>query len=78
MCVWRGPRAPAVKLMFDDLRAARVVPTFLRDTRLGRMVPLALQEECRGYGTDRGLLGRERKAGRASRRMYFSFFFSLS
>ena len=46
MCKWERPRAPAVGLI-DDVRAAPVL-TFLRDTRVGRMVPLALREEWRG------------------------------
>ena len=34
--------------MFDEVHAAPAVLTFLRDTRVGRMVPLALREEWRG------------------------------
>ena len=48
MCEWKMPRAPAVRLMFDDVRAAPAVLSFLRETRVGRMVPLALREEWRG------------------------------
>ena len=39
--------------MSDDVRAAPAVLTFLRDTRVGRMVPLALREEWRGADTSR-------------------------
>ena len=35
---WKTPRAPAVRLMFDDVRAAPAVLSFLRDTRVGRIV----------------------------------------
>ena len=52
MCQWKKPRAPAVRLIFD-VRAAPAVLTFLRDTRVGRMVPLALQEDWRGEDTGR-------------------------
>ena len=48
MCEWKRPRAPAVRLMFDDGGAAPAVLTFLRDTRVGRMVPLAPREGWRG------------------------------
>ena len=48
MCEWETPRALAARLMFDDVRAALAVLTFLRDMQVGRMVPLALREEWRG------------------------------
>ena len=51
------------------------VLTFLRDTRVGRMVPLALREEWRGE--DIGREADREKAGRARHRMYFSFVFPL-
>ena len=38
LCEWKTPRAPAVRLMFDDVRAAPAVLSFLRDTRVGRIV----------------------------------------
>ena len=41
---WERPRAPEVRLLFDDVRAAPAVLTFLRDTRVGRIVPQALGE----------------------------------
>ena len=43
MCEWERPRASAVRLVFDDVRAAPAVLIFLRDTRVGRMVPLTLR-----------------------------------
>ena len=51
MCEWKRPRAPTVRLMFDDVRAAPAVLTFLRDTRVGVMVPLALRERWAGEGS---------------------------
>ena len=53
MCEWKSPMAPAVRLMFDDVRAAPAVLSFLQDTRVGRMVPLALREEWRGEDVGR-------------------------
>ena len=41
LCEWRTPRAPAVLLMFDDVRATPAVLSFLRDTQVGRMASLA-------------------------------------
>ena len=43
LCEWERPRAPAVRLMFEDVRAAPVVLSFLWDTRVGGVVPLALR-----------------------------------
>ena len=40
MCDWERPRAPSVRLMFDDVQAAPAVLTFLWDTRVGRMISL--------------------------------------
>ena len=42
LCEWERPRAPSVRLMFDGVRAAPAVLT-LRDTRVGRMISLALR-----------------------------------
>ena len=39
LCEWKGPPAPEVRLLFDDVRAAPAVLTFLRDTRVERIVP---------------------------------------
>ena len=44
LCEWERPRAPEVRLLSDDVRAAPAVLTFLRDTRIGRIVPQALRE----------------------------------
>ena len=41
LCEWDTPRAPSVRLMFDDVRAGPAVLTFLRDTRVGRMISMA-------------------------------------
>ena len=58
MCEWKTPRAPAVRLIFD-VRAAPAVLSFLRDTRVGTMVPLALREEWRGEGAGREVIREE-------------------
>ena len=51
LCKWERPRAPEVRLLFDDARAAPAVLSFLRDTRLGRMVSVAsLRERWAGEG----------------------------
>ena len=73
LCEWKTPRAPAVQLLFDDVRAAPAVLSFLRDTRVGRMVPLALREEWRGEDTVREVAREEGKACRACRRMPLFF-----
>ena len=52
-CEWERPRALAVRLMFDDVHAVPAMLTFLRDTRVGKMVPLARREEWRGEDTSR-------------------------
>ena len=44
-CEWKHPRAPAVRLLFQDERATPVVLAFLRGTKIGRMVTLAPPEE---------------------------------
>ena len=43
LCEWEGPGPPEVRPLFDDVRAAPAVLTFLRDTRIGRIVPQALR-----------------------------------
>ena len=43
MCEWDRPRAPVVRKLFDDVRAAPAVLSFLRDTQVGRVVPQALR-----------------------------------
>ena len=48
LCDWEEPRAQEVRLLFDDLRAAPAVLTFLRDTRVGRIVPQALRRRREG------------------------------
>ena len=47
LCEWKTPRAPSVRLMFDDVRAAPAVLTFLRDTRVGRVITVAPRGEER-------------------------------
>ena len=44
----KEPKAPEVRLLFDDVRAAPAVLTFLRDTRVGRIVPQALRRRRAG------------------------------
>ena len=63
LCEWERPRAPAVRLMFDDVHAAPAVLTFLRDTRVGRMVPLARREEWGGEYTSREVDREEGESG---------------
>lgn len=43
LCEWERPRAPEVRPLFDDVRAAQAVITFLRDTLVGRIVPQTLR-----------------------------------
>ena len=67
MCEWKTLRAPAVRLMFDAVRATPAVLSLLRDTRVRKMVPLALREEWRGEDTGREVdreLDREGEEGR--------------
>ena len=44
-CGWKLPRAPSVRWLFSD---ERTTPTFLRDTKVGRMTTLEPPEEERG------------------------------
>ena len=56
LCEWKEPKAKEVRLLFDDIRAAPAVLTFLRDTRVGRVVTQALRrrrERARGGVADR-------------------------
>ena len=48
MCEWERPRAPEVRLLFDNVRAAPAVLTSLRDTRIGMIVPRALRRRMEG------------------------------
>ena len=52
MCERERPRAPAVRLMFDDVRAAPAVLSFLRDTG-GENSSFGSTEEWRGEDTGR-------------------------
>ena len=55
LCEWERPRAPSVRLMFDDVRAAPAVLSFLRDTRVGQMVSMHPRgEEEEEDGDDSG------------------------
>ena len=47
-CDWEEPRAREVRLLFDGVRDAPAVLTFLRDTRVGRIVPQALRRSEEG------------------------------
>ena len=42
---WKRPRAPSLRSMFDDVRVTPAVLTFLRDTRVGRIISLAPRED---------------------------------
>ena len=48
LCEWERPRAPEVRRLFDEVRAAPAVLSFLRDKRVGRILPLALRERLAG------------------------------
>ena len=48
LCEREGPRPPEVRLLFDDMCAAPAVLTFLRDTRIGKIVPRALRRRREG------------------------------
>ena len=48
LCEWEIPSSPEVRLLFDDARAAPAVLTFLRDTRVGRIVSQALRRKREG------------------------------
>ena len=43
-CEWKHPRAPTVRLLFQNERANPAVLTFLRDTMVGGMVALVPRE----------------------------------
>ena len=47
LCEWKRPRAPSVRAMFQNQRATPAVLTFLRDTRVGRMVSVTPQGDGR-------------------------------
>ena len=74
-CGWKRPRAPSIRMLFRDDRATPAVPTFLRETKVGRMVNLA---PLRRRGT--GERTRERRKERRARlaRPENAFFFCLS
>ena len=61
LCEWKEPRAPEVRLLFDDVRAAPAVLTFLRDMQVGRTVPRALRR--RRAGEDGREVDREGEEG---------------
>ena len=49
VCEWKRPRAPTIRLLFQDERATPVVLAFLRGTKAWRMVILApLEKEWQG------------------------------
>ena len=72
-CEWKEPKAPEVRLLFDDVRAATPILTFLRDTRVGRIVPRPSGEGVQGRAVERWT-GRERRPGRARPRSAFPSF----
>ena len=63
MCEWEKLRAPAVRLMFDDVRAAPAVLSFLRDTQVGGVVPLAPRGGWGAEDTSREVDGKGAKGG---------------
>ena len=48
LCEWERPRAPEVRLLFDDVRATPAVLTSLQDMRVGKIVPHALKRRREG------------------------------
>ena len=44
-CEWKQPRATTVRLLFQDERATPTVLTFLKGTKVGRVVTLATPGE---------------------------------
>ena len=62
LCEWKEPRAPEVRLLFDDVQASPAVLIFLRDTRVGRIAPRALRG--RRVGEDGREVDREGEEGR--------------
>ena len=50
VCEWKHPRAPSVRLLFQDERATPAVLTFLRETKVGRVVILAPLLEAEEWG----------------------------
>ena len=44
-CEWKRPRAPSIRLLFQDKHATPAALAFLRDTKIGRMITLAPPEE---------------------------------
>ena len=44
-CKLKHPRAPSIRLLFQDDRATPAVPTFLRETGAGEMINLASPAE---------------------------------
>ena len=67
LCEWKRPQAPSVRGMFQDQRATPAVLTFLRDTKIGRMVSVTPRWD------EWGRTAKERRPGRARPRMYFPF-----
>ena len=59
LCEWETPRAPSVRLMFDDVRAAPAVLTSLRDTRMGKMISLVPRGGERAEETETESAGEE-------------------
>ena len=60
LCEWKRPRAPEVRKLFNDVRAAPAVLSFLRDTWVGRIVSRAPRE---GAGEDGREVKREEEEG---------------
>ena len=61
---WRHPRAHSVRVLFQNDKATPAVPTYLRETKVGRVVSLAsLEEEREIEKIVRTVWRRERRAG---------------
>ena len=50
VCEWKHPRAPSVRLLFQDERATPAVLTFIREIKVGRVVILAPPLEAEEWG----------------------------
>ena len=51
---WKYPRAPSIRMFFQDDRATLTALTSLRDTKVGRVIRLAPPEEEMGEDREEG------------------------
>ena len=65
-CEWKHPRAPTVRVLFQEERATPAVLAFLRDTKVGRMVTLTHPEGEEWEGLEEIDLWPEEAEGQAA------------